>query len=705
MNDLPTTGLRPTPPQAARQAVRVERHGRVLADFYGWLRDPDWQRVMREPSALQPTIRAHLEAENAYAAAVLAPTEALQRTLFQEMRARIKDDDASVPAPDGPWAYFERFAPGAQHPLWCRQGREDPATEQVLLDGEAAAKGEAFFRVAEALHSPDHRLFAWAVDLNGSEFYTIRIRDLDTGAMLPDALADAHGDFVWAKDGRTLFYTVLDANHRPFRVMRHHIGTPAEDDHVVFEETDPGFFLGVAISESRRFVIIASHDHADTAEVHLIDAERPDAPAELVARRRTGLRYAVSDHGDRFFVLTNADEAVDFKIMEAPLTWPSRETWQELVPHRPGRLIRSMLVFRDWLVRLERAEGISAIVVRGIADGAEHSIAFDEDSYTLALSPGYEFATDILRFTYSSPTTPQRTFDYDMRTRQRTLLKEQAVPSGHDPAQYICRRLFADAADGARVPITVLHRRDVPVDGSAPMLLYGYGAYGLAIPPSFNANVLSLVDRGFVYAIAHVRGGTDMGYRWYLDGKLLKKRNTFTDFIVAAETLIADRYSARGRIVAMGRSAGGMLMGAIANMRPELFRAVVAEVPFVDVLNTMTDAGLPLTPPEWVEWGDPVSNEAAFDYIAGYCPYTNVTRQRYPDVLATGGLTDPRVTYWEPAKWVAKLREYDIGGGARILLRLEMDAGHMGAPGRFDRLHEVARSYAFAIASVEGRLG
>ena len=699
MNDRPATALMSTPPRAARQEARVERHGRALTDAYGWLRDPDWQRVMREPSALQPAIRAHLEAENAYADAVLAPTEALQRTLFEEMKARIKDDDATVPAPDGPWAYFERFASGAQHPLWCRR-RNDGAAEEVLLDGEAAAKDEAFFRVAEAQHSPDHRLFAYAVDLNGSEFHNILIRDLATGAMLPDRLPDARGDFVWANDGRTLFYTVLDANHRPYRVMRHRVGTPAAEDHLVFEESDPGFFLGVSRSDSRRFVIIGSHDHADTAEVHLIDADRPDAPAELVARRRTGLRYAVSDHGDRFFILTNADGAVDFKIMEAPLTWPTRETWRELVPHRPGRLIRSILVFRDWLVRLERVEGISAIVARRISDGAEHSIAFDEESYNLALAPGYEFDTDMLRFTYSSPTTPQRTYDYDMRTRERRLLKEQAVPSGHDPAHYVCRRLFATSADGARVPVTVLHRRDMKRDGGAPLLLYGYGAYGLAVPGSFNANVLSLVDRGFAYAIAHVRGGTDMGYGWYLDGKLMKKRNTFADFIAAAEQLIADGYTARGRIVAMGRSAGGMLMGAIANLRPELFRAVIAEVPFVDVLNTMTDATLPLTPPEWVEWGNPVDDPAAFDYIAGYCPYTNVRRQPYPDVLATGGLTDPRVTYWEPAKWVAKLREHDTGGG-RILLRLDMDAGHMGAPGRFDRLHEVALSYAFALDAVE----
>lgn len=667
-------------------------------DAYAWLRDPDWQRVMRNPEALDPAIRAYLEAENAYCAAVLAPTQALQQVLYQEMKARLKEDEATVPARDGEWTYYRRFAPGGQHPVYCRRRVADGADEEILFDGDRAASGTPFFRVAEAAHSPDHRLFAWAVDTNGSEYHTIMFRDLATGEQLPDRLTDCRGDFVWANDGRTLFYTVLDEHHRPCRIMRHVVGTPAADDTLVYEEPDPGFYLVVNRSESRRFIVISSHDHADTAEVHLVDADRPQSPARLLLPRRSGLRYEVSDHGDRFFILTNADGAEDFRIVEAPIANPAPANWHDVVPHRPGRFIRGMLVFRDWLVRTERAQGMPEIVVRRLADGAEHKIAVDEDACALGLVPGYEFATDTLRFTFSSPTMPERTFDYNMRTRERTLLKEQEVPSGHDPSRYVCRRLFATAADGVRVPITVLHRRDHPLDGTAPLLLYGYGAYGIAIPAAFNSNVLSLVDRGIAYAIAHVRGGTGMGYRWYLDGKLMKKKNTFHDFIACAEHLIAQRHTAAGNIIAMGRSAGGLLMGAVANMRPEMFRAIIAEVPFVDVLNTMCDDTLPLTPPEWVEWGNPIDDAEAFHYIASYCPYTNVARRPYPHVLATGGLTDPRVTYWEPAKWVAKLRAHN-SAESQILLWLNLEAGHGGAAGRFDRLREVALAYAFALAA------
>jgi oligopeptidase B len=367
-----------------------------------------------------------------------------------------------------------------------------------------------------------------------------------------------------------------------------------------------------------------------------------------------------------------------------------------VVPHRPGRLLRSMIVFRDWLVRLERENALPRIVIRALADGSEHAIAFDEDAYELSLMPGYEFDATVLRFSYSSPTTPQRIYDYDMATRQRTLRKEQEVPSGHDPSAYVCRRLFARSHDGVMVPVTVLHAASTPLDGSAPLLLYGYGSYGFAIPAAFSPNVYSLVDRGFIYAIGHIRGGTEGGYGWYLDGKLKKKRNTFLDFIAAAEHLISSRYTAPGNIIAQGRSAGGMLVGAVANMRPDLFRGLIGEVPFVDVLNTMSDETLPLTPPEWVEWGDPVRDPEAFADIASYCPYTNVVDQPYPNVLATGGLTDPRVTYWEPAKWVARLRHHNTGDSL-ILLCINMEAGHAGASGRFDRLREVALSYAFAL--------
>ena len=713
MPDKPET-LSGSAPAAARKSHVTVRHGRRMDDPYHWLRDPDWQRVMKEPAALQPEIRAHLEAENAWTERVLAPVAELRKALAAELKARIKEDDSSVPAPDGPWAYYRRFVAGGQYPVFCRRpaGTQEGPGEQVLLDGDREAEGESFFAVRGAEHSPDHSIYAVAIDRNGSEYCAIGFRDLGSGgAALPDALFDAQGDMAWSADGRFLFYTVLDDNHRPCRVYRHRLGTEAREDALVYEETDPGFFVGIGKTESGRFVVIDSHDHADTSEVRLIDAARPDTEARLVVPRRTGITADVSDHGDTLYIRTNAPDengpAVDFRIVAAPLGDPRPESWTDVVPHRPGCLIRAIVLFRDFLVRLEREHALPRIVVREIATGAEHEIAFAEEAYDLTLMPGYEFDTATLRFAYSSPTTPQRIFDYDMETRVRTLRKEQEIPSGHDPDAYVCRRLMAKSHDGVMVPVTVLHRKDTALDGSAPMLLYGYGSYGFAMPASFSPHAFSLVDRGFVYAIAHVRGGTEGGYGWYLDGKLMKKKNTFLDFIAAAETLIDDGYTSAGRIVAQGRSAGGMLMGASANMRPELFCGILGEVPFVDVINTMTDATLPLTPPEWVEWGNPIEDEAAFAYMASYCPYTNIADRAYPNVLATGGLTDPRVTYWEPAKWAAKLRHHNTGP-TDILCWINMDAGHGGASGRFDRLSEVALSWAFALkvaGKVSGKAG
>lgn len=698
MNDHTGAATLASPPRAKRREKQTVRHGRRLTDPYDWLRDPDWQRVMREPEALHAEIRDYLEAENAFAEHALAPVATLRGRLFDELKARIKEDDSSVPMPDGPWAYYRRFVADGQYPILCRRPRDaaDGRQEQVLLDGNVEAAGESYFALNGAEHAPDHRLFAYAEDRNGSEYCTIYVKDIETGMLLADRLDDARGDMAWANDGRTLFYTVLDENHRPSRVMRHRVGSPAHAAEIVFEETDPGFVLGVERSESGRFIVIASHDHSDTSEIRLVDANAPDAPARLICERRTGITYDVTHHDDRLFIRTNADGAVDFRIVEAPLADPAPQNWCEFVPHRPGCLIRSILAFRNHLVRLEREDALPRIVVRALADGDEHEIAFDEDAYDLALMAGYEFDTAVLRFSYSSPTTPQRVYDYDMAARRLTLRKEQEVPSGHDPSAYVCRRLFAPSHDGVRVPVTVLHAKETPIDGRAPLLLYGYGSYGFAIPAAFSPNVYSLVDRGFVYAIAHVRGGTEGGYNWYLDGKLKKKRNTFLDFVAAAEHLIAQRYTAAGNIVAQGRSAGGLLVGAVANMRPELFKGILGEVPFVDVLNTMSDETLPLTPPEWDEWGDPIRDPDAFGEIVSYCPYTNVIDQAYPNVLATGGLTDPRVTYWEPAKWAAKLRHHNTGDSL-ILLRINMEAGHGGASGRFDRLEEVALSYAFAL--------
>jgi oligopeptidase B len=693
------------PPRAARRDKTEERFGRTLVDPYGWLKDDNWQQVMREPETLTADIRAHLEAENSWTDQVLAPITRLREALFEELKGRVKQDDSSVPSPDGPWEYYRRFATGGQYSILCRKPRDtaEDATEQVLIDGDLEAKGEKFFSIGGTAHSPDHRLYAAAIDRNGSEYCVVEFRDLETGALLPDRLSDSQGDLAFSTDGNSLVYTTLDDNHRPNSVRLHRIGTEAAADIVLHHEDNPGFFLGAGKTESGRFILIDAHDHSDTTEVHAIETAALDQPPRLLWKRQTGVTCDFSDHGERFFIRTNADNAVDFKIVEAPILDPSPENWTEIVPHRPGCLIRSMILFEGYLVRLEREDALPRIVIRDIASGAEHRIDFHEDAYNLSLMPGYEFATNTLRFAYSSPTTPQRIFDYDMKTRERVLRKEQEIPSGHNPDDYVCRRLTAKSHDGVEVPVTILHGRDTPIDGSAPMLLYGYGSYGYSIPASFSPPVFSLVDRGFVYAIAHIRGGTERGYGWYLDGKLKKKTNTFLDFISAAETLIAARYTSAGAIVAQGRSAGGMLMGAVANMRPDLFRGLLAEVPFVDVINTMSDESLPLTPPEWVEWGNPIRDEEAFNDMAAYCPYTNITDQPYPNVLATGGLTDPRVTYWEPAKWAAKLRHHNTGEND-ILCWINMEAGHGGASGRFDRLKEIALTYGFALM-VSGKVG
>jgi oligopeptidase B len=696
---LERTKRLPSAPRAERQPKASTWHGITLTDDYAWLRAENWRDVMRDPDALDPKIRDYLEAENAYTQASLAHTETLQETLFAEMKGRIKEDDSTVPSADGPYAYYVRYREGGQHPIMCRQPREGGA-EQELLDGDALAVGKAFFQLGATIHSPDHRLLAWSADDKGSEFDTVHVRELASGRDLPDEIPDVDGGIVWTRDASAFYYVRLDANHRPSHVYRHRLGTPVSDDTLIYEEQDSGYFVSLIELQSTRYAVIAVHDH-ETSECWLLDLADPDAKPRLVAARETSVRYDVEHHpawhgAESLLIRTNAKNAEDFKIALAPLASPGRENWHDVIPHRRGIFLLSMIVLSDWLVRLEREDSLPRIVVRHIASGEEHVIAFPEEAYSLGADGGYEFVTDNLRFYYSSMTTPNEVWDYDLKSRARVMRKRQEIPSGHDPAAYVTRRIRARAPDGEMVPISILHRRDVKPDGTAPLLLYGYGAYGYAIPASFSTGRLSLVDRGFVYAIAHIRGGSDSGWHWYQDGKFEKKPNTFTDFIAAAEHLLATGYAAPGKIIAQGGSAGGMLMGAIANMRPDLFGGIIAEVPFVDVMNTMLDDTLPLTPPEWQEWGNPITDADAFRTMLSYSPYDNVRAQDYPALLVLGGLTDPRVTYWEPAKWVAKLREINTGNNP-IALRTNMEAGHGGAAGRFDRLKEVALGYAFAI--------
>ena len=709
---IPVTLETPTVPLAAPRPTTRVVHGITLSDDYAWLRADNWRDVMRDPSALPGDIRTYLEAENAYSDAYMAPHGALKEVLVAEMRGRIKEDDVNVPSPDGPYAYFSRHRTGGQHRLICRKPL--PAGEEtILLDGDAEAAGKAYFNLSQVAHSPDHRRLAFSADEAGSELFTIRVRDLETGQDLVTAngsglrIGDTAGDMIWGGDSNTLYYIRRDAEHRPSLVYRHRIGEDPAQDVLIYEERNKGFFVSLGRTQSHAFGLIACGDH-ETSEVHLLDLREPNPTPRLVAERTVGVRYDVEHHPDlggvdSLVILTNADSAEDFKLVTAPTATPARAHWRDLVPHRAGCMILSHVAHRDYLVRLERQEGLPRIVVRALASGAEHAIAFAEDAYSLGLNGGYEFDTSAIRFTYASMTTPSEVWAYDMATRARELLKRQEVPSGHDPAAYVTRRVFATAADGARIPVSLLYRADTPLDGSAPCLLYGYGAYGISIPAGFSTTRLSLVDRGFVYAIAHVRGGTDKGWHWYADGKLAHKTNTFSDFIAAAEHLVAQDVTRPDRIIAQGGSAGGMLMGAIANMRPDLFAGIIAEVPFVDVLTTMLDDTLPLTPPEWPEWGNPIEDEQAFRTIQAYSPVDNVRAQAYPAIFALAGLTDPRVTYWEPAKWIARLRAHATSSQP-ILLRTNMEAGHGGAAGRFDRLEEVALTYIFAL-KIAGKLG
>jgi oligopeptidase B len=685
------------PPATEERPVSDTRHGITRTDEFAWLRAQNWQEVFRDPALLDPAIRDHLNAENDYQKALMADTAELQKTLFQEMKGRIKEDDSSVPMKDGPYAYGSSFKVGGEQPRYFRTPR-DGGDEDIILDGDAEAEGKPYFRIGGVDHSPDHSRLLWAFDDKGSEFFTLRVRDLAERKDLAETVPDTGGSGVWNAAGDGFFYTRLDQNHRPSKIFFHALGSDHADDRLVYEEPDPGFFMSVGGTRSNEWILIGINDH-ETTEYRLLSASEPLAVPRLVQPRETGLQYDLEEGGDIFFILTNADGAKDFKIMTAPVSDPGRGNWTELVAHESGRLILSLLSFKDFLVRLERKDGLPRIVVRERASGDEHMISFEEEAFSLGLSGSYEYDTDTMRFSYSSMTTPAQLFDYNMRTRERTLLKTQEVPSGHDPAEYVTRRLMAPSHDGELVPISLIHHRETRLDGTAPCLLYGYGSYGIAIPASFNTNCLSLADRGFVYAIAHIRGGKDKGYAWYEDGKRAKKQNTFRDFIAAANHLVAEGYTTHDKIVAQGGSAGGMLMGAIANMAPKAFGGIIAEVPFVDVLTTMLDDTLPLTPPEWPEWGNPIISAEDYNTIAAYSPYDNVGGHDYPPILAVAGLTDPRVTYWEPAKWIARLRARKVGDNP-VLFKINMDSGHAGASGRFSRLEEIAFNYAFALKVV-----
>ena len=682
-------------PVADRRPNKTVQFGETRVDDYAWLRADNWQEVLRAPAALGSDIRAYLEAENAYYKSGTAHIEPLREKLFGEMRGRIREDDSTPPAPDGPYSYFSRFRQGGEYPVFVRTPR-DGGAEEILYDGDAERGDAAFFDIGDVAHSPDHSMVAYAADRVGSEYFDIRVRVIETGAEYDETVSGADSDIVWAADSASFFYIERDENQRPKRVRRHVIGEDPAADELIYDEPDDSYFLSVSKSRSGVYVFITASKGV-SSEVRFLRADAPPGePARLVAPREEDMIYFVEHCGDDFYIHTNAEGAVDFKIMKAPAANPARANWTEWLPARAGVFVVDFLPFKDRIVRLESVDALPRIVISDWSLKGEREIDFDEAAFALGLAGGYEFDTGTVRFTYESPSTPRETYDYSMDDGTRVLVKRQEVPSGHNKDLYTVERFSVRSPDGAETPVTVLRLRETPTDGSAPLLLYGYGSYGVSIPASFNPFVLGLVDRGAAYAVAHIRGGADKGRQWYLDGKLEKKPNTFGDFIAVAEALHARGLSTPARTVIFGGSAGGLLVGAVVNQRPDLFGGVIAAVPFVDVLNTISDEGLPLTPPEWVEWGDPVRDEAAFRLIKSYSPYDNVRPgASYPPMLITGGLADYRVTYWEPAKWTARLRALAKGGP--FFLRMDMEAGHGGAAARFERMKEYAEYYAFAL--------
>ncbi len=624
----------------------------------------------------------------------MEPTKSLQDGLYHEILGRIQETDVSVPVKRDEYFYYTRTEEGKAYSIQCRKHGSVDAPEEILLDSIVLAEGQKYFRLGNFAVSPDHRLLAYSTDLEGDESYTIQIKNLGTGELLPDRIANTYYSLEWANDNRTFFYTVLDAAKRPYRAFRHELG--AASDTLVYQEDDGRFNLGLAKTRSRRFIFIELAS-AITSELRYLDAGDSHSEPRVLLPRRQDVEYDASHHGDYFFIRTN-DQAKNFRLMRVPVADPSIDHLQEVIPPRAGVTIEGVDSFEDHLVVYERERGLEKICIRDGSGSFSHYIEFPEPVYSVGATGNAEYKTNLLRFNYTSLVTPASVFDYDVRTRERELKKQYEVRGGYDRSQYQSERIFAKAPDGVEVPISLVYRRGFQRNGTSPLLLYGYGAYGHSIDPRFSSDRLSLLDRGFVFAIAHIRGGAEMGEEWHDQGKLLQKKNTFTDFIACAEHLIQEHYTSSDRLAIMGGSAGGLLVGAVLNLRPELFHAVIAKVPFVDTLNTMLDPTLPLTIAEYEEWGNP-EQEEFYRYIRSYSPYDNVAPRQYPAMLVTAGLNDPRVSYWEPAKWVAKLRALKTDSNV-LLLRIDMGSGHFGPSGRYEGIKEVAFDYAFLLSRI-----
>lgn len=666
-------------------------------DNYAWLRADNWEQVLQNPTQLSSEIRNHLEAENNYQDAFMKDTEILQEELFVELKGRIKEDDSSVPIKDGQYSYGISYEKGAGLPCFFRI---KDGVKTIYLNGDEEknkCSENAYFQIGSVTHSPDHNKFVFTYDNKGSEYYTAKIRSFSSTTEYNDEIISTNGNIAWNKDSTGFFYVKLDDQHRPHEVYYHIIGQNQAEDTLIYRENDSGYFMSIHNSRDKKYILISIHNH-ETSETWIIDQAHNDLKPICIRKRETGLEYHISSGDGEFFILTNRDGATDFKIMKASIEQLLNDNWQEYVPHTAGKLIISHCALENYLVWVESENGLINITYMDRGDNSSNikKIQFFEEVYDLDFIPGYEYNTQFIRFSYSSPTTPRQTYDYNLKTQDRTLIKEQLIPSGHDSSQYIAQRVMAPAHDGELIPISLYYHKDTKLDGTAPCFLYGYGAYGISIPADFNSNSISLVNRGFIYAIAHIRGGKEKGTEWYNNGKYKMKTNSFKDYISAARYLVKQKYTNHNKLIAYGGSAGGMLMGSVANMAPNDFLSVIAIVPFVDVLNTMLDSTLPLTPPEWPEWGNPLKSKEDYELISSYSPYDNIQKQNYPYILAITGLTDPRVTYWEAAKWIAKLREIKTDQKP-ALLKINMDSGHAGSSDRFSKLKEVAYVYAYIL--------
>lgn len=673
------------PPIAKIEPRILSLHGDTRTDNYFWLRE-----------RANPEVMAYLEAENLYTSAVMESTEPLQEQLYQELLGYLKETDQSAPEKRADYYYYERTETGKAYPIYCRKHGSLDAAEEILLDQNLLAEGSDFCQLGVFQVSPDHQLLAYSVDLSGAETFTLYIKDLATGQLLPDQIPNTYYSLAWASDNRTFFYTILDEAKRPYQLYRHTLGTDPRDDALLYHETDVMYNMFLHQSRSKAYILVYLRQSV-TSEWRYLPADEPMGQFRVLQPRQHGLEYLVDHRGDEFYILTNA-EAENFRVMTAPTANPAKSEWRELIPHRPAVKVDELLVFQDHLVLFERESGLPQIQVVRLPDMTSHYVEFSEPAYTIWPQGNREFQTAQLRFGYSSLVTPPSTFDYELNDRTRDLKKQEEIP-GYDPAQYQSERIFATAPDGVRVPISLVYKKGLVKDGRSPLLMHGYGAYEASMDAYFASRRLCLLERGFIFAIPHIRGGGEMGRHWYEQGKLLHKRNSFTDFIACAEHLIAEKYTSAGKLVAFGRSAGGLLMGAVTNMRPDLFRVIVAGVPFVDALTTMLDASIPLTTSEYEEWGNP-TDPTYYAYIKSYSPYDNLEAKAYPHLLATAGLNDPRVQYWEPAKWVARLRALKTDQNV-LLFKTEMSAGHSGPSDRYAYLREWAFTYAFILDRLE----